>query len=96
MKLKPSENMLVGKWKLADGKLVADDVCERIDALVDRYLTKLGIDTSGWDSLYKDPIDNRLWELTYPQSDMQGGGPPCLAVIEEAVAKIKYDVMNYI
>ena len=95
MRLESSETMLEGKWHFSEEKMAADDVCQRINALVDSYLIKLGADNSGWDSLFKDPNDSRLWELTYPQSELHGGGPPCLVVIEGAIAKKKYGDIEF-
>lgn len=66
-----------------------DETCKRIAQLANAYLVKLGHDQSGWDELYRDSSDNRLWELIYPQSELHGGGPPelrCLT-IQEATEK---------
>jgi hypothetical protein len=88
--LQPDEMDLVGEW-LATGKGVeADAVCSRIEWLVEHGLTQLGTDTSGWDTLYRDPRDGRLWELTHPRSEMHGGGPPRLTLIAPDVAATKY------
>ena len=43
-------------------------------------------------ALYRDPNDNRLWELIYPQSEMHGGGPPELRNLTFNEARQKYDV----
>ena len=67
-----------------------DDVEKRIDALIHEELEKLGYDSSGWEILYRDPADGRLWELTYPQSETHGGGPRRLHVIDSAEARQKY------
>ncbi|MBI2735202.1 MAG: hypothetical protein HYX38_01410 [Rhodospirillales bacterium] len=56
--------------------MVADEICKRIETLVANYLDVLGVDASGWDTLYRDPNDSRLWELVHPQSELSGGGPP--------------------
>ena len=85
----PNENRLIGKWLMSEGKMVEDEMCQRITKLVNANLVKLGADPSGWETLYRDPKDGRLWELTYPQSEMHGGGPPelrCLP-LEEAMQK---------
>ncbi len=90
MKLAPNESLLTGSWELRDGKFVADEVCSRIDELVRQHLRELGRDTSGWDVLYRDPLDERLWELTYPRSDLHGGGPPQLRHLSKEEANAKY------
>lgn len=53
-------------------------------------LTKLATDASGWLSLYRYPESGELWELSYPQSEMHGGGPRRLATIGETDAKARY------
>ncbi|MGE0364310.1 MAG: Imm27 family immunity protein [Phycisphaerales bacterium] len=55
-------------------------------------LVRIGSSTDGWDTLYRDPGDNRLWELLYPQGHMQGGGPPTLRQISGSEAQAKYDL----
>lgn len=90
MKLLASESDLVGKWRLVGNAVESDSTCRRIERLIKDQLTKLGSDPSGWDTLYRDPEDDRYWELTYPQSDSEGGGPPRLTNIPEAIAKQKY------
>jgi len=88
--LQPSERELTGRWLSRDGRLVADDTCERINDLVQSHLRLLGRDGSGWDALYSDPVDGRLWELIYPQSELHGGGPPQLRCLTREEAEMKY------
>jgi hypothetical protein len=90
MKLKPNETDLLGKWEFIAGSVVRDATCERIETLVEHYLQKVAVDESGWDTLYKDPEDNRYWELTYPNSDWHGGGPPRLTYLSDEQVKAKY------
>jgi hypothetical protein len=90
MKLNPSETELNGNWIIQGGDVVADKVCSRIETLTEKYLQQVGTDQSGWDQLYLDPADGRLWELLYLQSEMQGGGPPTLRVVGLEEAKAKY------
>ena len=47
--------------------------------------------SAGWETLYRDPRDGRLWELTYPQSEMHGGGPRRLHVLSRDEAAAKYE-----
>ena len=74
------ENKIIGSWEVKKGKVVKDDNCERINILVDEHLTFISDDESGWKKLYQDPKDSRYWELTFPESDVYGGGPPKLTV----------------
>lgn len=68
----------------------ADETCQRITDMTAGYLIELGRDSSGWETLYRDPHDGRFWELTYPESELQGGGPPQLRYLPEEAAKLKY------
>lgn len=88
--LRPDETELTGHWRLVAGKTIADETCERIQQLVRERLVKIATDTSGWQILYRDPQDSRLWELTYPQGAMQGGGPPKLTCVSVQRAKAVY------
>lgn len=85
-----NETEITGKWLMSQGCVVADETCQRIVDLTNGYLLELGRDSSGWDTLYRDPNDGRFWELTYPKSDLQGGGPPQLRCILAEEVKGKY------
>jgi len=91
-KIENFETVLTGSWAFVSGKMVADDACQRITALTSSHLVKIATDVSGWNLLYRDPDDGRLWELTYPQSELHGGGPPQLKCISVSQAKQKYGV----
>lgn len=88
--IKPSETVLTGQSLLQGGRVVADDVSKRIYALTKSYLVEIGRDTSGWNVLYRDPNDSRYWELTYPQGELHGGGPPRLRYLTVDEARQKY------
>lgn len=92
MDLQPYEMMLSGQWLVEGERVAADDVCRRIEWLVQSRLERLAADASGWDTLYRDPRDGRLWEHTYPGGEMHGGGPPQISVILPEVAAVKYRV----
>ena len=53
-------------------------------------MPRLGITDGGWSALHFDPADGRLWELTFPESRLHGGGPPLLHVVSEEEAREKY------
>ena len=63
--LKPDESELRGSWVRAGHRTVADAVSQRIVWLRNERLQRLAIDNSGWNTLYRDPRDGRLWELIY-------------------------------
>jgi hypothetical protein len=88
--IKPSEKILTGRWIVCDGRTTADDVCQRIVALTKSHLVQVAKDESGWNLLYRDPKDGRLWELSYPQGELHGGGPPQLEHVTKAQAKRKF------
>jgi len=90
MKLQRGERRLDGKWELVGGRMIGDSTCERIEKLITKDLKRIGTDTSGWDTLYRDPQDGRYWELVYLQSEMHGGGPPSLIQVEKDAVRSKY------
>ena len=92
MKLLENETELVGKWIFENGAVHGDEVNERIKWLVSNHLQKVATDFSGWETLYVDPTDERLWELSYPNGEMQGGGPQSLTNISLEEAKKKYPI----
>lgn len=63
----------------------------RIHCLTANYLEK--IIENGGEVLYKDLNDNRFWELTYPTSEMHGGGRPLLINIDKDMVLSKYGVL---
>ena len=92
MDLKLYETDLIGKWIVVEGRVVADETARRIDSLVAHRLSRLAATPDGWSTLFRDTEDGRLWERTYPQGQMHGGGPPRLSCISQEEAKTKYDL----
>jgi hypothetical protein len=90
VKLTDLETDLIGAWLEKRDRIVADPTCKRIEWLIANHLVQLSSDSSGWDDLYRDPDDGRLWELTWPQSEMHGGGPPRLTCLALDAARMKY------
>jgi hypothetical protein len=88
--LKPTDTLLTGRWQLEDGAIVADPVAEKIEFLKTHVLKPIKASSDGWSVLYQDPNDQRYWELTYPESELHGGGPPQLAQISESEAIWRY------
>ena len=90
MKIRPTETLLTGKWLLRGRRVVGDDMSARIEDLVGSHLRELARDGRDWSVLYRDPDDGRLWELTYPQSELHGGGPRQLRCLTLAEARQTY------
>jgi hypothetical protein len=97
MNLEKTETRLIGKWNFIGGSIKSDDTVKRIKWLLENQLKRLASDSSGWDDLYINPNDNRLWELVYLESELQGGGPPSLINIlkEEALKKYKVVINDF-
>jgi hypothetical protein len=92
MKLKPEEKDLRCEWDVIEGKVVGNAVCDRIEQLISQHLIKVA--GGGWETLYQDPYDGRYWELTYPQGEMHGGGPPRLTYLTHEHVNAKYGRSN--
>ena len=75
-KILAEETLIEGNWVFENNKMHRDETCKRVEWLASSILKKIGTDESGWDTLYRDPKDNRYWVHYYPQSEMHGGGPP--------------------
>lgn len=92
MNKKPTkdETRLQGNWIAKKGSVVQDAVCERIQWLTDSFFQQIAVDGDNWSALYINPEDDCYWELTYPNSHMQGGGPPMLQRISATEAKKNY------
>jgi hypothetical protein len=61
--------------------LVARGDADAINKLLPDKLEKVHSDESGWTSIYRHRDTNELWELSYPRSEMQGGGPRRLRLL---------------
>ncbi|QLC21036.1 hypothetical protein HFP51_01840 [Parasphingopyxis sp. CP4] len=86
-----NETNISGRWDSSSDRTVEDETCKRIRSLISDHLIERRRSTSGWDILYQDPNDGRFWELTFPHSEMHGGGPPELNAISAGDADAKYD-----
>lgn len=93
MKIQPEETELSGRWLVENGSVHGDDTCQRIRWLTSQHLQKVAIskEWGAWETLFQDPDDGRYWEQTYPDSWMQGGGPPLLRQLSPQEAHAKYE-----
>jgi hypothetical protein len=68
---------------LGDGAQVraAGDHAE-IERLLSTELKKIGEADDGWRLLFQRASDETFWELSYPQSGLQGGGPRLLKQLD--------------
>ena len=41
IEIKLYESIIIGSWKIKDGKVVADEVCQRIEKLITDHLKKV-------------------------------------------------------
>jgi hypothetical protein len=89
-----NETLIEGQWLLNGQNIAEDENCKRIDWLVQNTLTKITHDESGWEILYQDKIDGRLWVHYYRNSEMQGGGPPALKLITKSQAEAIFNVRH--
>ncbi|MDR6990216.1 Imm27 family immunity protein [Luteimonas sp. 3794] len=95
MKIPKEESLITGRWVLEDGRPVADENCRRIELLVRDHLKEVARDDSGWNIIYLDPRDGRLWELNYPEAESHGGGPPQLQRVTAEEVEKNYPGSNY-
>lgn len=82
MNLRPDESILIGGTHFENGKVYKDLTYQRIEYLISNWLIKIDSKESGWITIYKDPHDGRIWELSYPNSELHGGGNPTLKLIK--------------
>ncbi len=90
MAVQSTESQLAGTWQRVGDGLQLDDVSRRIERLTREALEPMSLSGDGWSALYRDPIDGRLWERTYPARDARGEGPPHLQTISQEKATAKY------
>ena len=84
--------VVVAHFDQTTRRVLKDETCHRIEWLTEERLTFVASDASGWDTLWIDKSDGRLWERLFLQSSMHGGGPPSLFAIDEEAARSKYHV----
>jgi len=72
---------IVGNWIYENGEIVADSNCKIIESMLKEELREIEVSEDGWTKRYQDENGN-IWELTFPESNLLGGGPPQLTRIE--------------
>jgi hypothetical protein len=86
------KTVIEGRWNFYGQRVIADAACGQIDALL-RSLTPYASTEGGWTKLYRDE-SGVFWELTYPQSEMHGGGPPRLESLSREEMRLKHSDVN--
>jgi hypothetical protein len=76
------ERTIIGKWIPQGDRTVADEACAWIKRLTSEVFRQVAEREGGWRVLYVDPSTGSYWELTYPESQMHGGGPPMLTRLD--------------
>ena len=89
--LAPTEHELAGQWIETDDGPRGDEIEQRIAWLVSHRLDAMDRSADGWDWLFRDPRDGRLWELTFPLGSLHGRGPRLLRHVSAAEAAAKYE-----
>jgi hypothetical protein len=76
------EKEIIGRWLFKNGKVVADSNCNLIESMIKNDLKEIEVSEDGWTKRYQER-NGSIWELTYPESHLHGGGPPKLTRIKE-------------
>ena len=89
MELLSSETKIIGAWIEHGSKVISDKATNRIHWLIENSFDEIA--KLNWEIIYKDNTDGRYWLLSYPQSEMHGGGPPSIECIskEQVVKKVQ-------
>lgn len=66
---------LSDKWVLRDGRMSNEGDARLIDALISNELTEVAVSDNGWRKLFRHRKTGCFWELSYPHSELPGGGP---------------------
>lgn len=70
-------DVIIGKWIYKNGEIRSDKNCQVIQSMIDNELHEIGSSEDGWTKTYESK-EGVIWELTFPESHLQGGGPPKL------------------
>ncbi len=90
-KPRPDEVNIFGARLDKHGNVSRDpEAGRRMSYLLNSYLVKVATDETGWRTLYRDPEDGRFWEMTFPYSHFQGGGPHLLTAVDLDLVRERY------
>ena len=69
-------------WVMHGSEIKAEGDAAKITDLLKDKLERLNVTDGGWRRLLRRSTDGSLWELSFPQSEMHGGGPRVLIELE--------------
>jgi Immunity protein 27 len=84
------ESLISGGWERVGDHMVPDATLLRIREMIVSKLERMADAEGGWETLFRDRTNGRLWERFYPLGEMHGGGPESLRRIELNAAEQKY------
>lgn len=62
-------------WHAEDGKVTACGDVAAIDEMLATKLEEVRTEEGGWVIVFRHRDTHQFWELSYPQSELHGGGP---------------------
>lgn len=77
-----SSEVLRDIWVKRDGDVIVEGDAAIIDEWLASRLERVADAGGGWRILYRHRESGRYWELTYPASDLHGGGPRVLSALD--------------
>ena len=80
--------VLQGAWIVNGHTVVADPTCQKIERIL-TTTRRIATRNEGWAMLHRDD-EGMLWELSFPESELPGGGPPRLESLTQAEADALY------
>lgn len=84
---------LIEEFLLKGSTVVAAGDAARIDVMLRDELVKVGAEEGGWTTLYRHKTTGTFWELTYPNSEMHGGGPRQLVELSAVTRVLEPDLI---
>lgn len=83
----------IEEFLLKGSTVVAVVDAARIDAMLRDELVKVRDEDGGWTTLYRHKTTGTFWKLTYPNSEMHGGGPRQLIELSAVMPVLKIDLI---
>ena len=93
LRIEPWEKEIVGGFKRRGLRQVPDENAERIAVLRRSLLEKVSASSEHYTVLYKDPSDDRFWELVFAEPSSHAGGEQVLRNISFQLASDRYGII---